>query len=188
MRLLTFVSFLFFYYFNLSGQTDPIFQDYHILVLDMQEHFLTNKLDDSTATQTIEAVNEVIRKGDPEKILFIRSILTSLTLSLHGSGIDTLPGLELDERILMKDPLIFEKNRSNAFLSESLNSYLDSVKAEKIIVIGLMAEHCVYHTIRGGLKKGHAVYAIPEAIAAGEGKDKEKILRKLEKKGLIIID
>lgn len=55
-----------------------------------------------------------------------------------------------------------------------------------LLLSGLMAEQCVYHTAIGALKEGYSVYLIADAVMGSTPKKKEKALKKLAKKGVII--
>lgn len=161
--------------------------DRFVIILDIQEHFTQNVLADSTADRLISNINHFIVDVDSKNVIYIQSILRTLSVSLKGFNVDTIPNLELDSRLTIKNNNIIKKSKANAFEVIGLNEYLEKNNAKEIIVIGLMAEHCVYETLVGGKEKGYEMYVIPEAIAAKSEKSKEKIIKKLTKNGIHVM-
>lgn len=158
-----------------------------VIVLDIQKHFTQNVLDADTSEKLISNINHTIAAVDDKNVIYIQSLLRTLSISFKGFDVDTVANLELDSRLNIKNDNVIEKKEANAFTVEELNKYLEQNKAKEIIVIGLMAEHCVYETLLGGKQKGYEMYVIPEAIAAKSEKSKEKIIKKLTKNGIHIM-
>jgi len=156
----------------------------YVIVLNMQDHFTQKVLDANTSAQVIENVNAVIDMAESEKIIYIQSILSTLTISLKGKQVDTLPNLEFDERLKIVNQNIFKKSKPNAFASKELVDFLEKKGAKDIVVIGLMAGHCVYHTCFEGKKLGFNMFIVPDAVAGKTDANKDKVLKKLIKKGI----
>lgn len=167
---------------NAQGQSG--YEGKYILILNIQDHFTRKVLDENSANQIIENVNAVIDKCDPEKVIYMRSILSTLSISIKGKSIDTLPNLELDQRLRIVNQKIFSKSKPNAFTSLDLVNILRKNNITELVVVGLMADHCVYQTLTEGKKLGLKMYYVPEAIGAKTQETKEKILKNLEKKGI----
>ncbi|MGD2034469.1 MAG: isochorismatase family protein [Bacteroidales bacterium] len=159
-------------------------EDTVVIVLDIQQHFTRHVIPDSSAVDLINTINSVIENTDPEKVIYVKSVLSVLTVSFKGIHVDTLPELDLDERLAIVNENIVTKNKPNAFDFKELNDLLEQRNAENIIVVGLMAEHCVYKTLTGGKKLGYNMFVIPGAICGKSAKSKTKVLDKLEKKGI----
>lgn len=163
-------------------------KDKYVIVLDIQKHFTEDVIPDKEAEQLIKTINAIVDKANPEKVIYVKSILTTLNISLKGFDVDTLPKLEFDNRLNIVNDQIVVKNKANAFKSKELTKILEKNNAKKVIVVGLMAGHCVYKTLLGGMKLGYKMYAIPEAIAGKSAKSKKRILRKLENKNVEFIE
>lgn len=155
-----------------------------LLAIDIQEHFTKNTLDSTQSAQLIENANKVIKQFQPNNVIYIQSILSVLNLSFKGTSIDTLPNLEFDSRLKIVSKKIIQKDKVNSFTVPQLAKEIKALNAEHVVVIGLMAEHCVYKTLIGGQEVGFQMIALPQAIAAKSDKSKEKFLKKLKKKGI----
>ncbi|BDX38866.1 hypothetical protein CYCD_22210 [Tenuifilaceae bacterium CYCD] len=152
-----------------------------LIVLDIQKQFTTTTLSDSSANSLIASTNLIINQFKPENVVYIQSIARVLNVSLKGFRVDTLPDLELDQRLNIVNKNIITKNKADAFSAENLNKFIEKSGLKDIVVIGLMAEHCVKATLLGGKKKGYSMYYVPEAIAAKTPKGKIKTENKLLK-------
>jgi len=91
----------------------------------------------------------------------------------------------LDKRINIVNDQIFIKEKSSAFSIKELNDFLKQNNAAEIIIMGLLAEQCVYDSLIEGLMLGYKMYVIPEAIIGKTEKSKEEILKTMVSKGII---
>jgi nicotinamidase-related amidase len=154
-----------------------------LVVMDMQEHFLTEEIKDSASDSLLEEVNWVINSFPPEQIVYVTSIMRVLSVSFSGKSIDTLPGMNLDVRLKSVNDQVFNKIKPDAFTSSDFSAFLMEKNIEKLVFVGLMAEHCISATVNTALKKGFEVYLVPEAICGKTTHKKEKALRQLQRKG-----
>lgn len=152
-----------------------------LIVLDIQKQFTTTTLSDSSANSLIKNTNLIINQFKPENVIYIQSIARVLNVSRKGFRVDTLPDLELDQRLSIVNKNIITKNKANAFSAGDLNKFIEKSGLKDIVVIGLLAEHCVKATLLGGKKKGYTMYFVPEAIAAKTPEGKIKTENKLLK-------
>ncbi len=185
MKVCIHILFMFFLCIG-SGKAqdrDPN-RDKYVIILDIQKHFTKNVIQEAEANQLLNTINSVIDTTYPSHIIYVKSVLTTLNISFKGVDVDTLPDLDFDERLKVVNGNIIVKNKANAFDSNALRDFLKQNSTTDIIVLGLMAEHCVYKTLLGGNDLGYHMYTIPNAIIGKSQKSKEKILTKLEKKGI----
>ena len=159
-----------------------------MIVLDIQKLYTTNTISDSAAQKLIMSINSVIDKADTEKVIYIKSVATALSISFKGFKVDTLPNLELDERLKIVSNHIFKKDQGNAFTSEELIYFLSKHSAREFIVVGLLAEQCVLKTVLGGKEKGYEMFIVPEAIIGKTLDSKSKTIAKLLDKGIKLIN
>lgn len=168
---------------NMIAQQNPVHeQDKYVLVLDIQKHFTQKVIADTSALNLIGTINSIIECSDPQKVIYVQSILSTVSLSSKGLIVDTLPDLELDERLKVVNNQLFTKNKANAFLEPDITSFLKDRDAKEIIVIGLMAEHCVRQTLLAGEKAGYKMYVIPEAVRGRSAESTAKTIAKLSKR------
>ncbi|HPD95838.1 MAG: cysteine hydrolase [Bacteroidales bacterium] len=166
------------------AQNEKQSQDKYLIVLDIQQHFTEGIIPNNEAAQLISTINSIIATWDKSKIIYVKSVLTTLNISAKGFKIDTLPQLEFDKRLNVVNNNIVLKNKANAFKSTELTNLLKQNQVKDIVVVGLMAEHCVYQTLIGGKKLGYHMHVIPEAVAGKTTDSKMKIMSKLAKKGI----
>jgi nicotinamidase-related amidase len=167
-------------------QDSSYLKDKYLMVLDMQEHFTNDVLNPDTATLLLDNINRIVKAADPDKVIYIKSVLSVLNLSLKGFQVNTLDGLDLDERLLVVSPHIFEKNKANALLQEDIINFLNKRKAAEVIIVGLMAEHCIVKTAMGAKREGFQVIVLPHCIAGKTLEGKARVLVKLERKGITL--
>jgi len=123
--------------------------------------------------------------------LVIKSIHKLLNLSFSYPFIyvthDTT-AMCLDKRINLVNDNILTKEEPNAFTLKALNDFLEQKNAKEIIIIGLLAEQCIYESLIAGKKLGYNMYVFPEAIGGKSQKSKEKVINKLIKRGINLLD
>ncbi len=164
---------------RLPADTTPV-----LLVLNIQDHFTRKVLPDTTATRVLDQVNALIVQTPPHRVIYIRSVLTTLDISFKGIRVDTLPGLTFDERLIRVNRSEVVKDKSNAFAFPELHEQLDQLGGKTVTVAGVMAGHCVYNTLLGGKKAGYAMRVAPAAVGGKHAKETKRAFRKLKRKGI----
>jgi nicotinamidase-related amidase len=170
--------------FNGFTQESGFLKDKYLIILDIQDHFTKGVIGESLSEPLIQTINGLIDRSDPERVIYIRSVLSTFTIGLSGCSTDTLPNLELDSRLKLVNRQIFIKNKANAFTSAELQNFLAGKNSPEFVVVGLMAGHCVLKTLLGGQGKGYVMFYIPDAIMDKTPERKEKTLETLQKKGI----
>ncbi len=178
----------------LSAQTTEqetfkkVIQNKFVIVLDIQKYYTEKAISDSEADTLIKYANYVIENTDPNNVIYFKAIHKELTISFKSITVDTLDNLEIDSRLKVVNDNILWKEEGNAFTVAGLNSFLEKRNAKEIIVVGLMAEKCVYKTLIGGKELGYKMFVIPEAIVGKSEKSKQKVIEKLLAEGITIIE
>jgi nicotinamidase-related amidase len=161
-----------------------------LLVVDIQEYYTKNKLPEATAQNLIDSVNTIISYTNPDNVIYIRSIHKVLNLSFSSPFLyvshDTA-AMRFDKRMSLVNDHIYTKEESNIFAVKALIDYVEQNNTKEIIIIGLMAEQCVYKSLLAGEELGYAMYAIPGAIAGKSIRSKDKVMKKLAEKGVEIL-
>lgn len=168
------------------SQNSKAYYDKYVIVLDIQPQFYHNKQLDSSATELIRNVNSLIDMFSPQKVIYIKAAGKILSISFKGFLVDTLV-TDLDSNLKIVSNNIFTKLSGDAFTSAGLNILLESNNAKEIILVGLLAESCIYQTALGGKDKGYNMYIIPEAIIGKTPKKKEKAIKKMLEKGIKLL-
>ena len=172
---------------SIYSQNNKQINEKYVLILDIQEDYTRGVVDSNSSAELIQIINSIIENSNPDKIIYIKQIHRVLTLSFSGVTVDTLPISALDSSLKIVSNHVFKKSESDAFLSDELVEFLSHNKAKDVIIVGLMAEHCVYKTTLGAKKQGYNVFIIPEAIIGESEKGKAKAINKLVKKGVEIL-
>lgn len=163
-----------------------------LIVLDVQNHD-TKLLESNPSFQDfMESINAAIGQSNTKNVIYIKGIHLELNISLTFPNLFIsldAEGMQLDERMDKVSENIFlkDENEGNAFNVGKLNSFLEKNNAKEIILIGLMAEECIYQTGIGGLEQGYDIYVIPEAIIGESKESKDAIIKELVEKGIKIL-
>jgi len=170
------------------SQIRVLAQEKFLMVLDIQEQFIKSKSYESSATTMINNVNDLISKFSQDKIIYIKSTGKILVVSSKGFSTDTMPTPDFDPKLnIVNDNIFLKVSTGNAFNSESLIDFLKIKAVKDIVIVGLLAEKCIYQTALGGKASGYNIYVVPEAITGKSVKSKSKVIAKLQKKGIKII-
>ena len=156
----------------------------YLVVLDIQQLFCQNRLDSLTADTLIRNINQLIQQTDPDKVVYVKSIIRVLTVGKGGFHADTVGNLEFDERLTICNDQIFCKTHSNAFEEEDLKAFFTNSGTTDIVVVGLLAEHCVKNTLIGGQKEGYHMYTIEKMVAGKNYDSLHKQIVRLSRKGI----
>jgi nicotinamidase-related amidase len=177
--------------FSCFSQKKALVEDKFLIVLDIQEYYTNNKLSGESAQKLIDSINYVMSNTSSNNVIYIKSIHKLLNLSLSWPFVyvthDT-SAMCLDKRLNLVNDNILTKEEPNTFTIKALNDFLKQNNAKEIIITGLLAEQGVYESLIAGKKLGYDMYIIPEAIVGKSQKSKEKVIKKLLKKGIKILD
>ncbi len=171
------------------GQT--IREEKFLIVLDVQEYYTNRKMSEMDVQNFIDSINFVINKMRSPNVLYIKSIHKLLNLSFSSPFVyvthDT-SSMRFDKRLHIINDNIFSKDDPNTFNLFEINDFLKKNNAKEIIIVGLLAEQCVYKSFIGGKKLGYEMFVIKEAILGKSEKSKEKAIEKMKKEGVKIIE
>jgi nicotinamidase-related amidase len=162
-------------------------QEKYLMVLDIQEFPKKEQQLESSVMEMIQNANSVISRFSAEKVIYIKAAGKALSITSKGFKVDTLPAPEFDRALSVVSATIFLKTEGDAFTSAELMHFLESRKAKDIVLVGLMAEKCIYDTALGGKKRGYDITIVPEAIVGMSPKKKDKAIRKMKDKGIKFI-
>ena len=177
------IAFLLSIDFSTQGQS----KNYLLMVVDVQEfENVKEEIPKEVYHTFLKEVNEVIETFEKEKVIYIKDLSLELSISFKGKSIDTIsfPNLVPDLNIVNEH--VFVKKEGDSFTADGLKDYLLKFPNHKIIVIGLIADGCIFSTLKSGCKLGYDMYMVPKAILARSERNKEKYLKKYEKMGVKI--
>jgi nicotinamidase-related amidase len=171
------------------GQT--IREEKFLIVLDVQEYYTNRKMTEMDAQNFIDSINFVINKMRSPNVLYVKSVHKVLNLTFSSPFVyvthDT-SSMRFDKRLHIINDNIFSKDDPNTFNLFEINDFLKKNNAKEIIIVGLLAEQCVYKSLIGGKKLGYEMLVIKQAILGKSEKSKEKAIEKMKKDGVKIIE
>jgi len=155
-----------------------------VIVLDIQEFYKKNSQLDSSVREMVLNVNSLISNFEPKKIIYVKAAGKMLYISLKGFLVDTMEAPKFDSNLNILSNNIFIKVEGDAFTCGELVNFLKANNAKEIVLVGLMAEKCLYQTAMGGIARGYNIYIVPEAIVGMTQKKKVKAIKKMNKNGV----
>ena len=173
------------------SQKKTLIEDKLLIVLDIQEYYTNSKLIEDSSQKLIDSINYVISKTNPNNVIYIKSIHKLLNLSFSNPFIyvtNDTSAMCLDKKMNLVNDHILTKEKPNTFTVKALNDFIKQTKTKDIIIIGLLAEECLYSSLIAGKELGYTMYVIPEAIIGKSKKSKDKVIRKLIKNGIKVVD
>lgn len=168
--------------------SDVFSKDKYLLIVDVQKKFYEKTEIESQANEMVQKINQLINKVDPQKVIYIQATGKALSVSWKGFKVlPILPAPELDSNLKIVSNNIFTKVEGDAFTLVDLNKLLTANGAKEIIIVGLLAEECIYNTAIGGKGKGYDVYIVSEAVIGKSKEGKDKTFKKLTENGIKIL-
>lgn len=164
-----------------------------LIVLDVQKYDTDRLESDSSFQSFIDSINDAIEHSKPKNVIYIMGVHQQLNLSLTLPNINVsldAEAMRLDNRmpLVKKNVFLKEEAMGNAFNGEKLNNFLKNNNAKEIILVGLLAEECVYQSCIGGLAQNYDISIIPEAIIGESKESKAKAIKELLDKGVKVFD
>lgn len=171
------------------SQSKKYENDKYVIVLDVQQYWTDNALSKQASKEMVESVNAVIEKTNPEKVIYVKTLLASkvLSISFKGIKVDSVFAIDFDKNLKLVNNKVFEKKTGDAFSVKEMLDLFQGNGAKEIIVVGLLAERCVFKTALGGKSRGFGITLISEAVGGKSEKSKAKIFKKLKKEGINIV-
>jgi len=187
--LLFWFSFLILFSLSTSveGQDVSLSAGELILVLNVQDHFTRDIETASSSEEILARINRLTDVAGADHVIYVNSLLRVISIGGKGTQIDTVPGMDVDQRLHVVTQNIFQKASPDAFTSESFYSYLKEKEIHSIFIVGYLAEHSVLKTALSARKKGYTVSIFSSALAYKTPEEKAGALKKMEKKGVIIL-
>jgi len=177
--------------FSIYSQQNQQYTNKFLLVLDIQEYYTGRKLSDTETVNFIDNVNKVITNTDVDKVIYIKSSHKVLNMALSKPFIyvsNDTAAMHFDKNLKIVNDNIFTKDEGDAFSVDDLNIFLEKNNAKEIVIVGLLAEECIYKTSLGGLENHYDIFIVPEAILGKSEKSKNKKIEKLKEKGVNVLD
>ena len=166
-----------------------------LLVIDLQEGTTGEvSVTDSYKKQSQELilhVNQLVEEAREKNwpVIYVRSeVVNPLINILNNTMARGSEGAEIDRRLIPGSDHIITKRKNDSFYGTSLDQILVENKVEKLVVLGLDAEHCVFSALKAALNRGYEVAVVPGGIIAVEEADKIRMIGEYRELGVEIIE
>lgn len=171
-------------YLASNSQNNNQNRDKYLMVLDIQQKSYADEQEERSEKKLILTVNNLINRFDNQKVIYVKNTKKVLLFTSKGFSVDTLPVRKLDSCLNIVNNNIFTKYDGDAFTSKEMLEFLEQSKVTDIVIVGRVAEECIYKTAMGGKARGYNIFIIPKAIIGNTNKKKEKAITKMLKKGI----
>ena len=170
-----------------------------LLVIDMQEDYIGKTAKApfpyKNASDLVISVNLCIEKARQLNwnVIYIRQEFDGVigraitNVFSHGTAKKGQPGTEIDSRINIISDQIFGKPKGDSFSNPDFEKYLVENRIDQLVLCGLDAEFCIYHTAIGAANRGYKVTIVSDAIAMKDQNKLGNMLRKYENKGFALM-
>lgn len=142
-----------------------------VLVLDLQEGYAgtaaRQPVMNLPSTGLFGAVNRLVAWAEASgvEVGYVTQVFAFAWLvRLHGGR--AVSRVVVDRRVRLVNGNVFEKNRTDALSSRSLEAWLEERGVGEVILAGVDAAYCVSMTARGALSRGYAVTVAADAVAS----------------------
>ncbi|MHB8789160.1 MAG: cysteine hydrolase family protein [Desulfobulbaceae bacterium] len=193
--ILALVAVLALVFWRMQPTTGPRIETYPsprtaLLIIDIQEDYTGPHAQKPyrDSDRLVEIANALLAQAQEKGILvvYIQNVVDNPLMAFFMGGINApyAPGTEMDRRLLLvPGGMTFAKNRSDAFSTPELESYLRANQVNRLLLTGLDGAYCVNATTRGALNRGYQVTLFVDGIATESGKPIEKLALEWQKAG-----
>lgn len=92
-------------------------------------------------------------------------------------------GKPVKKEDLQNSNVLFEKQTFDVFSNSKIETYLNYLKPEKVVVYGVATDYCVKAAVEGLLRRDYAVMLLTDAIRAVDPHAEKNVLDELTAKG-----
>jgi len=148
-----------------------------LIVIDLQnDYFCGGNMELQNIDEALQKTNELINFARKQnyKIYFIQhfSIKEGATFFVPNTK-----GVELNNKLDIKDEMVIEKNYPNSFRDTNLKEELDKENIKNLIICGAMTHMCIDTTVRAGFDLGYKIILANDACATRDLQFRDKIIK-----------
>jgi len=168
--------------------------DTALLLLDLQRDFLEASgrmpVSPGNADWVISSANRLVMHAERAgwKQIFIKNEFLKSdwigNLFRKSAAIEGSVGAEIDPRVaLPARSSVISKSKLDAFTNPALGEELKSAGIRRIVILGVMAEGCVFATVKGARSRGFSVIVVSDGVASSRDFLKRFGLKIIQKTG-----
>jgi nicotinamidase-related amidase len=168
-----------------------------LLVIDMQIDYIGENgkftIENNQIENLIEITNIIIDEyyNNNYKVIYLRNIFKENDFRnrlRNYAAIEGSLGTEIDPGINIVSEYVFDKYTPTAFSNKDFEAFLIENQINELFLCGVMADQCVYETAISAHNKGYIVNYLSNAVGSSSVKNIQKAIRKLNKRGVNIIE
>ena len=153
-----------------------------LLVIDIQEDYTgpQAKKRFRDGDRIVRVSNALLAQAQAKGavVVYIKNAIDNPIISAFTGGLNApgSPGTEMDRRLIkVPGAMTFTKNRSDAFSTLELDTFLRENHVDQLLLTGLDGAYCVNATARGALNRGYHVTLFQDGIATESSKSIETL-------------
>lgn len=169
-----------------------------VLLLDLQRDFLEDggkmAVDRAQVEPLLATVDAVVAEARARGLPVIR-VGNAFSpndvfgnLARNNAAIRGSAGAETDPRVTAEVDAAFDKTAPDAFSVDDFDAYLRERQVNRLVILGLFADGCVYWTTQGALNRGYSVLLVREGVAAANEGDREHALKSMRADGVEVVE
>lgn len=165
-----------------------------LIVIDAQEAMCSKEGIYAQGKNFIESINKIIiaAQQQNQKVIYIcqefhRYDCFFCFLAFGGRLLQGTKNASLCSDLEIVSDTVLIKHEQDAFTSKKFVKYLDENKVDSISIIGLDVSACVSKTAIGAINRGYSVSIIEDGVIGKNAGVKNRVLRKLSKRGITIV-
>ena len=165
-----------------------------LLVIDIQEgttgEYSAIEGYKTQSEKLIRNINQIVEQASEKNwsVIYIQSEVANPLINLINNTLARgSEGAEFDKRLSILDGPVITKRKNDSFNKTRLDEILTEKQVEKLVIVCLDAEHCVYSAIQAALNRGYEVAVFADAIISGEEAVKIRMLGEFRELGVEIL-
>ena len=164
-----------------------------LLVMDMQEKVLGKNRDKKYSYESNELINNInkeINKFDKENVFYIKTINKKNLINkvLSKNLYENMPESKLVNNLSIVNKMFIEKESNNVFKNKTFDERLKKAKIDELQIVGIDTCGSILDSVLSGVKKGYKIIINKNLTATIKKEKIEKIYKKMQDKGVKILN
>ena len=148
-----------------------------LIVIDLQnDYFCGGNMELQNIDEALQKTNELVdfARKQNYKIYFVQHFSTREGATFF---VPNTKGVELNDKLDIKNEIIMGKNYPNSFRDTILKNELENENIDNLIICGAMTHMCIDTTVRAGFDLGYKITLADDACATRDLQFKDKIIK-----------
>ncbi|KXB00606.1 nicotinamidase [candidate division MSBL1 archaeon SCGC-AAA261O19] len=158
-----------------------------VLIIDMINDFVTGRFENERAQKIVPNIKKLLETARSEKIpiIYVRDAhpeddsefdIWGPHAVAGSEGSEVIPELESGEG----EPVL-DKTKYSAFFNTNLNSILENLEVEEVVLTGVLTDICIQHTAADAFFRGYKVIIPRECVDSLSDEENKRAIKFIEK-------